>query len=388
MRNLPPIQALMSPPESKPHDRFTPPRKSNSPPYHQYPTFDSDRKLAPMGSLQHPQTPVSMTVLPSPPTSPWVNSKAHGQKLEGLGHSDHEPGSLCDPVLYPHAKDAATSIASQPLFPVEPPIEDVISNHMKMKVQRVQGKVVQPTHEEYRLVLSCVSNLGKTYNANPGRFLKRTLEDMENQYWRTKRIRGEPGCKAGVRPVTIAPSLVASPKQPKKPIKSMAGTNSAPRVRRPPKSSPANKQLSSPHAKLSTLEYRHQPQKRPEDVDYMALPDYAPPLSTLPAGNAKALKADWSSTNVLDLSDDPDKHMLHEAEVNLAATLRLSCATYLCSKRRIFEACVTHYLNGKPDFRKTNAQQACKIDVNKASKLWTAYDRVGWFNKTHFQKWL
>lgn len=79
--------------------------------------------------------------------------------------------------------------------------------------------------------------------------------------------------------------------------------------------------------------------------------------------------------------------MLHEAEINLAGTLRLSCATYLCSKRRIFQARLNALRIGK-EFRKTDAQQACKIDVNKASKLWTAYDKVGWFNRSYFQKYL
>ena len=36
------------------------------------------------------------------------------------------------------------------------------------------------------------------------------------------------------------------------------------------------------------------------------------------------------------------------------------------------------------EFRKTDAQQACKIDVNKASKLWQAFDKVGWLD----QKWM
>ncbi|KAF5016863.1 hypothetical protein F66182_11323 [Fusarium sp. NRRL 66182] len=90
---------------------------------------------------------------------------------------------------------------------------------------------------------------------------------------------------------------------------------------------------------------------------------------------------------MLDLSNDPDRNLLDPAEVNLAATLRLSCATYLCSKRRIFEARVKALSIGK-EFRKTDAQQACKIDVNKASKLWTAYDRVGWFKPEHFIRFL
>ncbi|THC94382.1 hypothetical protein EYZ11_006143 [Aspergillus tanneri] len=107
---------------------------------------------------------------------------------------------------------------------------------------------------------------------------------------------------------------------------------------------------------------------------YDSINDYSPPLETL-GGNAKALKADWKG-QMLDLSNDPDRELLSPAEFNLAATLRLSCATYLCSKRRIFEARVKALNMGK-EFRKTDAQQACKIDVNKASKLWTAYERVG-----------
>jgi hypothetical protein len=98
------------------------------------------------------------------------------------------------------------------------------------------------------------------------------------------------------------------------------------------------------------------------------------------------LKVDWKG-QVLDLSYDPHRHWLHEAEVKLAASLRLSCATYLCSKRRIFQARLDAMRIGK-EFRKTDAQQACKIDVNKASKLWTAYDKVGWFNPSFFRQHL
>lgn len=389
MTHLPPIQALMSPPEPAPLDAFTSPCKTNSATSKLYSTSNSDHKLAPMGN---PQTAVNMRVLPSPPTSPRICDQSPGpEKPSGAERLDEEGEHVQDPLLYPQTDDSSTGAISQPLFPIEPPIEDAITKHMKTSMQSVHGKVVQPTHEEYRLVLSCVSNVGRTYNANPGKYLKRTLQEAENQYWKAKRIRGEPGFKGGVRPLTIVPSSfegVSSKRPPKKAIKPTSTTNGTQRVRKTPKNSPTVQLISSPNGKRSTPDFRTQPQKRPEDVDYQAIPDYAPPLSTLPAGNSKALKADWSSSNILDLSDDPDRHLLHEAEVNLAATLRLSCATYLCSKRRIFEACVTLYKNGKPDFRKTNAQQACKIDVNKASKLWTAYDRVGWFSRAHFEKWL
>lgn len=386
MTQLPPIQALMSPPEPTPLDAFALPHTSFSPPAKRHSSFSPEHKLAPMGNFP-PR--VSMGVLPSPPTSPWTakESQEPGKSSTARGLGD-EGGHGHDPYLYPPTIEPLGGIATQPLFPVEPPVEDFITKHMKTSMRSVQGKVVQPTHDEYRLVLSCVSNVGRTYNANPGKYLKRTLQETENHYWKTKRIQGKPGFKGGVRPLKITPSPGVTQKQSKKAIKSVRAPAGAPRVRNPPKSSPATALLSSPNAKHSHPDSRVLPQKRPEDVDYQALPDFAPALSTLPPGNSKALKADWSSSNILDLSDDPDRHLLHDAEINLAATLRLSCATYLCSKRRIFEACVTLYRNGKPDFRKTNAQQACKIDVNKASKLWTAYDRVGWFDRVHFQQWL
>lgn len=123
-----------------------------------------------------------------------------------------------------------------------------------------------------------------------------------------------------------------------------------------------------------------------DDTDYTAIPDFSPPLSTLPKGNTKILKAEWKGS-VLDLSNDPDRHMLHEAELVLAATLRLTCATYLCSKRRLFIGRIEALKKGK-EFRKTDAQQSCKIDVNKASKLWSSYDKVGWFQADYFRQYL
>jgi hypothetical protein len=92
-----------------------------------------------------------------------------------------------------------------------------------------------------------------------------------------------------------------------------------------------------------------------------------------------SLKVDWKG-NALALSNDPFRHLLHPDELALAAGLRLDCATYLTSKRRIFMRRLDCFRIGK-EFRKTDAQQACKIDVNKASKLWTAYEKVGWLNK-------
>ena len=287
-----------------------------------------------------------------------------------------------DPVLFPDS-GSFESGNDQPLFPSEPlaaETEEIITKHIQMHMHQFDKKVNRPTREEYRLAIACTPQIGRLYNRDPGAYMKRQREEMDDQYWQTKRICAKAGSKS--TPIAIAPA----PKQLKRAINRVPTPSKAPlpRVKRTPKASPIAKLMGYPEKGRSATPDRQSGVKR-EDVDYNALPDYAPPTSTLQ--NAKSLKADWPSNNVLNLSADPDRHMLHEAEINLAGTLRLTCATYLCSKRRIFEARLNALRIGK-EFRKTDAQQACKIDVNKASKLWTAYDKVDWFQEDYFKKFL
>ncbi len=339
--------------------------------------------MAPMPKSPTPDT--KMRVLPSPPVSPWMN-KRHKQEKDGhtsKAVADERTGIVKDPLLYPDS-ESFESVSEEPLFPSEPLVpekEDMITKHMAMHMQQFDQKINRPTREEYRLALSCVPKIGALYNRNPGAYMKRQREETEEMYWKAKRFCARPGHKA--EPVAIAPA----PKQTKRAINRATPVKApVPRVKRTPKPSPMAKLMGYPDKGRSATPDRLPGTKR-EDVDYNSIPDYAPPTSTLPKGNSKILKADWPSSNILNLSNDPDLHMLHEAEVNLAGTLRLSCATYLCSKRRIFDARLTALKIGK-EFRKTDAQQACKIDVNKASKLWTAYDKVGWFDKSYFQQFL
>ena len=120
--------------------------------------------------------------------------------------------------------------------------------------------------------------------------------------------------------------------------------------------------------------------------DYRSVPDYSPPTSTLPKNNPRALKAEWAGMP-LDLSNDPDIHLLHEAEVHLASTLRLSGAAYLFYKREIFEARLQGLCVGK-EFWKVNTYQVRRADVNKVITLCKAYERVGWFRKELFEQYL
>ena len=328
-----------------------------------------------------------MRILPSPPVSPWAhNRKKADHPLNEVAEEKQEAIVTRDPVLYPNSESHVEVASDQPLFPVEPSlasVEEIVSQHMASHMSRFDKKFNRPTREEYLLALSCVPNIGQSYNRNPGAYMKRVREETEEQYWQAKRICAKPGSKASSH-INIAPAPI--PKQPKKAIRAAPAAKPIIRAKRTPKHSPVIKLLAYPvDGNSSTPELKLPGTKRPEDVDYGALPDYAPPTSTLPKGNPKCLKADWGSNNPLNLANDPDRHMLHEAEINLASTLRLTCATYLCSKRRIFEGRLNTLRIGK-EFRKTDAQQACKIDVNKASKLWSAYDKVGWFNKGHFEQ--
>lgn len=121
------------------------------------------------------------------------------------------------------------------------------------------------------------------------------------------------------------------------------------------------------------------------NYDYKQIKDYCPSLDTLPSTN-KCLKTDWKGQS-MDLSNDPLIDELHPAEVVLASILRLPCAVYLDSKRRIFQEKVKRMKYNLP-FRRTDAQKSCKIDVNKASRLFASFEKVGWFDEKHFEKFM
>ncbi|KAK6465446.1 hypothetical protein DFJ63DRAFT_22342 [Scheffersomyces coipomensis] len=118
-----------------------------------------------------------------------------------------------------------------------------------------------------------------------------------------------------------------------------------------------------------------------------SIPDFSPDaFETLPTNNNRALKIEWKG-QPMDLSQDPNKSKLHPAELNLASILRLPVAVYLDSKRRFFFEKVDRLKQGK-QFRRTDAQKACRIDVNKASRLYAAFEKVGWLNDIHFKQYL
>lgn len=183
----------------------------------------------------------------------------------------------------------------------------------------------------------------------------------------------------------------ASPRPAARPKTTIATSpeKTSPPKRRTPKPRTYNDFVDSafPQAQTAAKHKRASPSKKVEgeNVSWTELPDFAPPTSTLDSGS-KPLKASWTG-NAIDLSADPDKSYCHTQELAVAATLRLSCAQFLTNKRKIFQARLQALKDGK-NFTKTAAQGACAIDVNKASQLWEAFDRVGWFKETWFQQHL
>lgn len=159
-------------------------------------------------------------------------------------------------------------------------------------------------------------------------------------------------------------------------------SDSAP-VSRP--STPVRKRLPTNSSTPSTPKRQRTATPIAYNYDYKKIEDFCPSLDTLPANN-KCLKTDWKGQS-MDLSTDPLINELHPAEVVLASILRLPCAVYLDSKRRIFQEKVKRMKYNLP-FRRTDAQKSCKIDVNKASRLFATFEKVGWFDESHFQKYL
>ncbi|RMY34733.1 hypothetical protein D0864_16684, partial [Hortaea werneckii] len=122
-----------------------------------------------------------------------------------------------------------------------------------------------------------------------------------------------------------------------------------------------------------------------DDSTWRELPNYCPPIETLNDA-AKPLKVQWKS-NPLDIHEEPDRELLHPAEYDAASELRLRPQQYLANKRRMFMARVK-YMRERKNFTKTAAQNATNIDVNKTSRLWEAFDRVGWFEDSLFRQYM
>lgn len=241
-------------------------------------------------------------------------------------------------------------------------------------LSQYQFKTLNPTSSSSSNSTSNYSNSSYSYNKRPVRAAVRhsydtikshndnSNSDSDFERPRTRRIVRQNNFELELEDNTSLYDS-SSISRPATPVKKRASNPSNP-------STPKRQRISTP------VVYNY---------DYKKIEDFCPSLDTLPNNN-KCLKTDWKGQS-MDLSNDPLVTELHPAEVVLASILRLPCAVYLDSKRRIFQEKVRRMKSNLP-FRRTDAQKSCKIDVNKASRLFASFEKVGWFNESHFQKYL
>jgi hypothetical protein len=327
--------SLMSPPEPIPQDNFS-----------QSPANGKMKTLYPMpkGRFQPPL---------SPPVSPESKSLP----------DDHNALVVRDPILFPNTDAQAASPTQPPLFP-DSDAQRVVDEHMKAVPQGFFGPGLGPKKEEYMVILEVKSQTFKTFDQNRKAYGARERHFLQED----SRARG----MANRKYTPIAPAASGGRVRVSKPS---GPRNSGGVTKQPRQPKPRDRGMTPDGPKKQNR----------DDKDFNSLPDFSPPKDSLPTTKKHSLKIDWKGTPYI-LNNDPYVGLLHPDEVHLAEQLRLDCATYLTSKRRIFIKRIEALKIGK-EFRKTDAQQACKIDVNKASKLWQAFDKVGWLNPKWVEKY-
>lgn len=328
----------------------------------------------------------------SPPVSPYgkITSNLHATSpRQGQAQSTQVP----DPILYPQPTASTTLAQQAPLFlstngtqsshqhrNEDGDVSRIIDDHLR---RSPLSEGARPAREDYHLVLSLQSQIIRLYEADRQGYLKREKALLaadgvaRRQRQKTLFPAAETVATSRSSSDKVSTGRVQKPararelKTPKQKITQSRAvrTGASGDV---PAQSRAGRISDTPEPRVRTVAATR------EDKDFRSIPDYCPPLNSLP-NKPNSLKVDWKAANPLDLSHDPLRDLLHPDELSLAAGLRLDGATYLTSKRRIFQSRLQCARRGK-EFRKTDAQQACKIDVNKASKLWMAYDNVGWLD--------
>lgn len=329
----------------------------------------------PNGKGQSTHNPLPM----SPPISPYSKPIQPAQ-------ASTTPASqqVKDPVLYPVDESSPASPPQPPLFAHAEIIQHqrIVDDHLRARSTSLFGEMLPPRREDYELALTFRSQVMKHYTTNRKSWLRKERAFLEADR------------KAGAKRYhAIMPARpIAAPKLARiqRAVDRVAKPQVSPRPARNSITSTSGGALPRPRPAARRTSATPEPSRRivapnREDKDFDSLPDYCPPINSLPS-RANSLKVDWKGQPI-DLSSDPHAKLLHPDEVTLAGNLRLDCATYLTSKRRIFERRLQCLRTGK-EFRKTDAQQACKIDVNKASKLWTAFDKVGWLDAHWVKRFL
>ncbi|KAK4504994.1 hypothetical protein PRZ48_002957 [Zasmidium cellare] len=350
--------------------------------------------------------------MPSPPASPEFNAELTFQQKDDVLYPDHNIATSTyeDKPLFDTNQSWTTSEREQrsptaTSLSVATPRSDISSPEQHDNLQHrkssspVGPAVLLNTHgmEYWKFVMSQNEEFRERQRA------ARQLPHPSRRPNTTPRDRFSADMVSSLGAIRISkPSrsaAVTKAKTPKPVPAKPAARSQAPVATSRPESHPKRRprKTATPDPSLGTLSHAAQPKARTRaaptkkiddkaDHEWDQLPDYCPPISSLDT-MSKKMTASWSNGNPLVLDEDPDREHLHPQELVVASVLRLKGNAYLANKRRIFAARYQALLDGK-DFNKTSAQTSAKIDVNKASKLWEAFDSVGWFDKTWYDRYL
>ncbi|KAI0390724.1 SWIRM domain-containing protein [Xylariaceae sp. FL0594] len=370
--------------------------------------FSSDGHNTPTPGSPSPTSDDAQRVSdPAPPLSPPISPLVTVDDIVMIDDPSTSAGER-DPILFPEHDQEQVS-QHETLFVPEVPVDNTrrrIDEHVSDRRAQLFRDTSPPKQEDYELILYFESRVMELYTQDRKAWLKREraqLEEDRRARGHKKRVKLQ--STLPTKTPTIRIQTIRKEAQRSRAAKAPQVTKAAPQPK--PRPARAGPTAPVPQAKPTTVKptivkptivlrapsepVTAEPSPRRMvaptrvDTDFESLPDYCPPISSLP-NRPNSLKVDWKGSP-MDLTDDPHRHLLHRDELLLASNLRLSCATYLTSKRRMFMRRL-ECLRNKKDFRKTDAQQTCKIDVNKASKLWMAFHNVGWLDPCWVERFL
>jgi hypothetical protein len=112
------------------------------------------------------------------------------------------------------------------------------------------------------------------------------------------------------------------------------------------------------------------------DAPLDELPDFQPSTKHITPSQLEAVIAGINLNISNPLKDDEGLELVDAKEVSVVSAVKLTPLQYLDTKKRFF-AEKARKTRLKAAFKKTDAQKACKIDVNKASKLYEVFQRLG-----------
>ncbi|KAK6505268.1 hypothetical protein TWF481_007180 [Arthrobotrys musiformis] len=309
---------------------------------------------------------LSQSGILSPPPSPFI-SRQISEVPSDLGPSILNR----DPVLF----DAPSNDDSQrPLFDISETDRDPPALSAKrISINIIDVSTADPTRKE-AIIPTFKSTAWQDCLRDPREYLRRERKFLKQQINAARAARAARAAKS-VKPVAYSVPPAATTPGPKRSHQRSRSSGSEILA------SPKDKVRIHRNTDNKVVKPKFSRQSKPvtttrKDIHFSTVEDVTPPIELLP-DNPRCLHVDWSGAP-LDISNDPDRHLLHKAEQHLASTLKLSCGQYLTQKRLIFLERVTRLRAGNQVFSRTHAQQVCHIDVNKASRLFAAFEKVGW----------